>query len=218
MFFSKRRSQPPDFERQRHAMVSDQLMARGIRDERVLRAMATVRRESFVPEAQRTVAYRDGAQAIAEGQTISQPYIVAAMSEALSLTGDEHVLEVGTGSGYQTAVLAQLAARVTTIERIDALSKEAERALAGEGVDNVEFLVGDGAEGCSRHAPWSHILVTAAAVECPAALIEQLAEGGRLVGPFGRKQHQVLQVITRIDGQLRRSNLFPVRFVPLISG
>jgi protein-L-isoaspartate(D-aspartate) O-methyltransferase len=190
-------------------MVERQLRARGIRDERVLEAMARVPREVFVPEELRDAAYEDAALPIGHGQTISQPYMVARICEELRLRGDERVLDVGTGSGYQAAVLAELAAEVHSIERIPELAEAAREALAGTGV---QVHVGDGTRGLPDRAPFDGIAVAAAANEPPAALLEQLARHGRLVIPVGSHHHQVLQVHS--DGEIVAT--VPCRFVPLV--
>lgn len=195
-------------------MVERQLHHRGIHDERVLAAMAEVPRELFVPEAQRRRAYRDGALRIGEGQTISQPWIVACMAQLLELRGDETVLEVGTGSGYAAAVLSRLCAEVVTIERYDSLARQAAATVADLGYDNVGVRVGDGALGAPDRAPFGGISVTATAKDHPpAALVEQLAPGAALVCPVarGRREH----LIRLRDGQ--EEAIAAVRFVPLVS-
>jgi protein-L-isoaspartate(D-aspartate) O-methyltransferase len=195
-------------------MVERQLRARGIHDERVLAAMAEVPREVFVPEKHRRRAYRDGALRIGEGQTISQPWIVACMAQLLGLRGDEDVLEVGTGSGYGAAVLSRLCARVVTIERIASLAASARAALQELGYDNVEVRVGDGAKGAPDRAPFAGISVTATAVdEPPPALMDQLTPDGVLVCPVahGRREH----LMRFHDGEAEA--VAAVRFVPLVS-
>lgn len=197
-------------------MVDRQLRRRGIRDERVLTAMGTVKRELFVPEELRERAYRDGALPIAEGQTISQPWIVARMTELMGLAGPERVLEVGTGSGYAAAVLAHCAAHVVSVERRPELSRTAAAALEAAGVRNVEVRVGDGSAGVADRAPFDAICVTASASgnEPPPALREQLVPGGPLVCPVDRDGEEHLAVI-RDD---RTEKIAPVRFVPLVEG
>lgn len=195
-------------------MVERQLLRRGIHDERVLAAMAEVPRELFVPADQRRRAYRDGALRIGEGQTISQPWIVACMSQLLELRGDETVLEVGTGSGYAAAVLSRLCAHVVTIERYESLAALAAETLAELGYDNVEVRLGDGAQGAPDQAPFGGISVTATAQDKPPApLIEQLAPGAALVCPVarGRREH----LIRFRDGE--EEAVAAVRFVPLVS-
>lgn len=198
-------------------MVREHLAARGIQDSRVLDAMLRVPREEFVPAFLRQYAYDDRPLYIGYEQTISQPYIVGLMTEALQLTGSERVLEVGTGSGYQTAILALLCAEVYTIERIRKLSLRAEATLTRLGITNVHFRVGDGALGWPEAAPFEAILVTAGASDLPKALTEQLAEGGRLVIPIGPLGSQTLHRITRKQGQWHDEKLTRVAFVPLIS-
>jgi protein-L-isoaspartate(D-aspartate) O-methyltransferase len=195
-------------------MVARQLRRRGIHDERVLAAMESVPRELFVPLDQRRRAYRDGALRIGEGQTISQPWIVACMCQLLELRGDETVLEVGTGSGYAAAVLSRLCAQVVTIERYDSLARTAAETLAELGYDNVEVRIGDGARGAPDRAPFGGISVTATAQdEPPPALLEQLAPGAALVCPVarGRREH----LIRYRDGE--QEAVAAVRFVPLVS-
>ena len=202
------------FTEARLRMVERQLRRRGIDDERVLRAMAEVPREVFVPEDQRHRAYRDGALRIGEGQTISQPWIVACMAQLLDLRGEENVLEVGTGSGYGAAVLSRLCRRVVTIERFESLAERASAALAELGYDNVEVWVGDGSLGAPERAPFDGISVTAtAAGEPPPALFEQLAPGGALVCPVARGRHEQL---VRFRGG-KEEAVAAVRFVPLVS-
>jgi protein-L-isoaspartate(D-aspartate) O-methyltransferase len=198
----------------RARMVERQLRRRGIHDERVLAAMGEVPRELFVPESERRRAYRDGALRIGEGQTISQPWIVACMAQLLELHGDETVLEVGTGSGYAAAVLSRLCAQVVTIERCDSLARVAAETLAELSYDNVEVRVGDGAQGAPDRAPFGGISVTATAPdEPPAALVEQLAPGAALVCPIARGRRELL--IRLRDGE--EETVASVRFVPLVS-
>jgi protein-L-isoaspartate(D-aspartate) O-methyltransferase len=195
-------------------MVERQLRRRGIHDERVLAAMGEVPRERFVPEDQRRRAYRDGALRIGEGQTISQPWIVACMTQLLELKGDETVLEVGTGSGYGAAVLSRLCREVVTIERFESLAATARAILDELGYDNVEVRVGDGSRGAPDRAPFGGISVTATATgEPPAALFEQLAPGAALVCPVARGRHEHL--IRFRDGTAEA--VASVRFVPLVS-
>src|SRR3954453_7232619 len=198
----------------RARMVERQLRRRGIHDERVLAAMAEVARELFVPEDQRRHAYRDGALRIGEGQTISQPWIVACMAQLLELSGDERVLEVGTGSGYAAAGLSRLAREGLTIERYPALAEAARAALAQLGFDNAEVRGGDGTRGAPDRAPFGGISVTATALdEPPPVLVDQLAAGAALVCPVRRGGRELL--IRFRDGQAEA--VAPVRFVPLIS-
>jgi protein-L-isoaspartate(D-aspartate) O-methyltransferase len=200
----------------RARMVERQLRRRGISDERVLAAMARVPRELFVPERVRAYAYDDGALPIGHRQTISQPFVVATICSLLALEGEERVLDVGTGSGYQAAVLAELAAEVVTIERIPELADAAAHALAEAGYANVEVRVGDGSVGVIERAPFAAIAVAAAAPTVPPALYAQLAEGGRVVVPRGTRWGQDLVLVVRTPaGPVERSSI-PVRFVPLL--
>ena len=198
-------------------MVQRQLRERDISDERVLAAMERVPRELFVPEVLRRRAYDDSALPIGVGQTISQPYMVARICEALALKGDEHVLDVGTGSGYQAAVLAELAGEVDTIERQPALAEAARANLAAAGYDRVRVHVGDGTRGLTERAPFAAIAVAAAAREMPAVLYEQLEPRGRLVVPVGRRRVQLLEVIVRSPEGPAVIRSVPCRFVPLVA-
>lgn len=191
------------------------LRSRGIRDLAVLRAFAQVPRHLFVPEAVRHRAYEDAALPIGNGQTISQPYTQARYLEALRLSGNERVLEVGTGSGYQTALLAAVAAQVFTIERVRGLAESAQRALRGAGI-TVSLLVGDGTLGWSAYAPYDAILVAAGGPEVPPPLVEQLAPGGRLLIPLGERGAQTLTLVQRHGGELRQTPIGDARFVPLV--
>ena len=197
-------------------MVERQLRRRGIGDERVLAAMGEVPREAFLPAGLREQAYEDSALPIGEEQTISQPWIVAAICQALELDGSELVLEVGTGSGYSAAVLARLAAHVVSIERHESLSQEATRVLEALGFRNVEIVVGDGSLGAPQRAPFDAIAVHAAAPAPPPALIGQLAAGGRLVVPVAAEDADVLTLLRRAGDRIETTNLGPCRFVPLI--
>jgi protein-L-isoaspartate(D-aspartate) O-methyltransferase len=198
----------------RERMLRDQLVARGIEDERVLAAMRRVPRHEFVPPGAREDAYADGPLAIGHGQTISQPYVVAAMTEALGLRGGERVLEIGTGSGYQAAVLAELGVEVYSIEIVEALAQRARADLERLGYTGVHLRVGDGYRGWPEAAPFDAILVTAAPDHVPEPLVEQLAEGGRLVLPLGAGVQDLIRITRSADG-LRRETLFAVRFVPM---
>jgi protein-L-isoaspartate(D-aspartate) O-methyltransferase len=197
-------------------MVDLQLRRRGIRDDRVLEALDTVPRELFVPPELRAQAYADGALPIGHGATISQPYMVAAICELLGLSGDERVLDVGTGSGYQAAVLAELAREVVTIERIPELAEGARRALAEAGYEGVEVRVGDGTLGVPDRAPFDAIAVAAAAPELPRALYDQVAPGGRIVVPVGRRRAQRLELVVRSPEGPAVLRSVPCRFVPLL--
>ena len=197
-------------------MVAVQLRARGIRDERVLAAMARVPRHEFVAQEYYEQAYEDHPVPIGEGQTLSQPFIVALMLEALSLAGPETVLEVGTGSGYQAALLAELVRMVYTVERHESLARSAEDVLGRLGYSNIRVLVRDGSQGLPEHAPFDAIVVSAAAPRIPQALFEQLREGGRMIVPVGPAQAQELLLVGKQEGRSMISNLEGCRFVPLI--
>ncbi len=200
----------------RAAMIETQLRARGIWDERVLGAMGAVPREAFVPRRQRHRAYADSALPIGGEQTISQPWIVAAICQELALTGSERVLEIGTGSGYSAAVLALLGAEVISIERDPELSRSARRALATLGVTNVHLEIGDGSLGDPERSPFAAIAVHAAAPGPPPALVEQLRDGGRLVVPVFEEGEEMLVTFHRHGERLTRATVAPCRFVPLI--
>jgi protein-L-isoaspartate(D-aspartate) O-methyltransferase len=197
--------------------IDDQLVARGIRDARVLDVMARVPREAFVPEVSRALAYADRALPLSCGQTISQPFMVASMTEALRLTGTERVLEVGTGSGYQSAILASLAREVITIERWPELADAARERLAALGYTNITVVAADGTRGDPPHAPFDRILVTAGAPRAPESLKQQLvADGGVLVIPIGPPGHQWLTVISRQGDRFEESVREACVFVPLV--
>ena len=201
----------------RQRMVDTQLRARGITDERVLGAMARVPRHEFAPQRYRDQAYEDHPLPIAEGQTISQPYIVAIMLEALALRPTDRVLEIGTGSGYVTALLAELTADVISIERHPPLADAARELLARMGYTNARVITGDGSRGLPEAAPYDATIVSAAAAQLPRELVEQLAEGGRLIIPVGWEDSQQLQLIEKRSGQPCTSLRELCRFVPLIS-
>ncbi len=210
-------SDPEDeFNTQRANMVEVQIRARGVKDERVLAAMRKVPRHLFVPVELQPFAYGDEPLPIGEGQTISQPYIVAYMTAALELKGTEKVLEVGTGSGYQAAVLAEIVPVIFTVELISLLSKKAQTALTSLGYANVRYRIGDGTLGWEEEAPFEAIMVTAAAEAVPKRLQEQLAPNGRMIIPIG-VGFQELVLIRRERKGFRKKKLLPVRFVPLIS-
>lgn len=200
----------------RHAMVEEQIRRRGISDRRVLAALATVPRHPFVPPSLLHAAHDDAPLPIGCGQTISQPYMVALMTAVLALRRTHRVLEIGTGSGYQAAVLAHIVRRVYTVERLGALSAAAAERLHGLGYLNVEYRVGDGTEGWPEAAPFDGILVTAAAPEIPEPLLAQLAPGGRIAVPVGDRSLQILTVAERGSGGFRRWTEGACRFVPLI--
>ncbi len=207
-----------DFEAARKSMVEDQLKPHGIRDPRVLAAMGAVPRERFLPPNRQGQAYYDGALSIACGQTISQPYMVALMTQELRLSGSERVLEIGTGSGYQGAILAELAERVYTVERIEELSVPAQKILRDElGYENLSFRTADGTLGWPEEAPFDRIMVTAGAPKTPAVLLEQLGRGGRAVVPIGPEYVQSLTVFSRDEeGQLTSEEVCQCVFVKLI--
>lgn len=205
-----------DFAGLRARMVERQLRGRGIEDERVLAAMGEVPREAFVPPRMRHRAYADSALPIGEEQTISQPWIVAAICQAMELTGEERVLEIGTGSGYSAAVLARLAAEVVSVERHESLARAAREALAESGVENVELLVGDGSRGVPERAPFDAIAVHATAPAPPPALVDQLADGGRLVLPIAMDAADMLTQLRRTGEEVELEAIGPCRFVPLI--
>jgi protein-L-isoaspartate(D-aspartate) O-methyltransferase len=205
-----------DFEAERRAMVADQLKARGIADQRVLDAMARVPRELFVDERDAELAYADMPLRIGFGQTISQPYMVALMCQEADVDAGERVLDIGTGSGYQAAVFAELGADVHSIERIPELAETARRNLARAGYDAVTVHVGDGSLGLPEHAPFDAVAVAAAAPEAPSSLYEQLAPGGRLVVPVGGPEGQRLEVVTRSEEGPAVTRSVPCRFVPLV--
>ncbi|MBZ0157408.1 MAG: protein-L-isoaspartate(D-aspartate) O-methyltransferase [Alphaproteobacteria bacterium] len=205
-----------DYQRMRDAMVDNQLIPRGIKDPRVLDAMRRVPRHLFMPEPVRYSAYDDIALPIGEGQTISQPYMVAIMTELLELKGEETILEIGTGSGYQAAILGELAREVYTIERLPHLAAEAVSRLAELGYDNVTVITGDGTKGLEERAPFDRILITAAAPEIPEILVRQLKENGIIVAPVGERYSQVLIKGRKSGGVLVEEFSTPCVFVPLI--
>src|SRR5215510_12545901 len=209
---------PPavDFAAQRQRMVQQQLKGRDIKDERVLAAMAKVPREEFVPADERGEAYEDGPLPIGHGQTISQPYIVAFMTEQLRLKPSDRVLEIGTGSGYQAAILATLVAEVYSIEIVGPLAKDAQATLQHLGYNNVHVKIGDGYKGWPDAAPFDAIIVTCAPDKVPQPLIDQLKDGGRMVIPVGERFAQQLYLLEKKNGQLKESATLPVRFVPML--
>ncbi len=202
--------------RERERMVEDQLVRRGITEPRVLGAMRKVPRHRFVEEALRDRAYGDHPLPIGEGQTISQPYMVAAMTQLLRLEGPEKVLEIGTGSGYQTAILAELVRRVCSIERLPGLAARARRILEELGYTNAVVKMADGTYGWPDEAPFDRVLVTAGAPAVPMPLFQQLAEGGRMVVPIGDSQSQTLHVVDKVDGQMRTATDCGCVFVKLV--
>lgn len=202
--------------KQRLEMVKYQIEARGVTDPQVLEAMREIPRHQFVPEPYREAAYRDSPLPIGEGQTISQPYIVALMTALLELRPRDMVLEIGTGSGYQAALLSRLAEKVFTIDRLPEVADRARKNLAALGIKNVDVIVGDGTLGYQAQAPYQGIIVTACAPEIPAPLIAQLVDGGRLVAPVGSRDFQVLTKLVRHGENVERSTYEGVAFVPLI--
>jgi protein-L-isoaspartate(D-aspartate) O-methyltransferase len=202
----------PELQRQ----LRETLEGRGITDSRVLDAIEETRRDRFVPESLQSAAYEDDALPIGEGQTISQPYIVALMTQELQLDGDETVLEIGTGSGYQTAILSRLTRHVVTIERIERLSAIARRVLAELGVANVEYLIGDGTLGNPERGPYDRVIVTASAPAVPEPLYAQLKVGGRIVAPVGDESSQDLVILEKTPAGRRLTPLCGCRFVKLI--
>jgi len=204
-----------DFTAERQRMVQQQLMVRGITDERVLAAMVKVPREEFVPQDSRAASYEDGPLPIGYEQTISQPYIVAFMTEQLRPKPSDRVLEIGSGSGYQAAILAELVADVYTIEIVEPLAKSAEGTLQRLGYKNVHVRVGDGYKGWLEHAPFDAIIVTCAPEKVPQPLVDQLKDGGRMIIPVGERFAQQLYLLEKQNGRLRESAVLPVRFVPM---
>jgi protein-L-isoaspartate(D-aspartate) O-methyltransferase len=208
-------AQTDDFDALRRRMVDEQIRARDVRNAAVLQAMARVPRHLFVPNFVRAYAYEDRPLPIGNGQTISQPYIVAYMTEALRLEPQHTVLEIGTGSGYQAAVLATLAKQVYSIEIVPALAESARRVLASTGFRNVEVRTGNGYSGWPEHAPFDRIIVTAAPPEMPKALVDQLAVGGIMVVPVGTS-HQEIIIVNKSAGGVTETRAIPVRFVPMV--
>jgi protein-L-isoaspartate(D-aspartate) O-methyltransferase len=203
-------------EDENRAMIRDQIVARGVRDPRVLDAMRRVPRHLFVPPELQDHAYEDRPLQIGHGQTISQPYVVAAMTEVLDVGPGSRVLEIGAGSGYQAAVLARLGAEVHSIETVPEIAVRAADVLSRMGIPGVMVHVGDGWEGLPSHAPFDRIILTAAPPEVPGALVAQLAPGGRMVLPLGDSDQVLVTLDKEEDGTLRRTDLFPVRFVPMV--
>ena len=212
----KEKDQEENFERLRREMVQAQLEPRKIKDQRVLEAMRKVPRHKFVPERMRREAYDDHPLPIGEGQTISQPYMVAIMTELLELRGEEKVLEIGTGSGYQLAILAELAREAFSVERFGPLADQSRTRLRELGYRNIEIRTGDGTLGWPERAPFDGIIVTAGAPRIPPPLIEQLSEGGRLVIPVGEERHQELYRVVKEGGGTRKEYFGGCVFVPLV--
>lgn len=205
-----------DFSRKREDMVRYQIEARGIRDPRVLNAMRKVERHLFVPADQAALAYGDHPLPIGAGQTISQPYIVAFMTEALGLKERDRVLEIGTGSGYQAAILAEICDSVYTVEIIPELGKRAKALLTVLGYRNIRVKIGDGYQGWKEFAPYQAIMATCSPTHVPQPLIDQLAEGGTMIIPVGPAHNQELVVLVKRKGKLVQKNVLPVRFVPMV--
>lgn len=205
-----------DFQKARKRMVERQIARRGINSPRILEAFLDIPRHLFIPENQHLFAYEDGPLPIGKGQTISQPYIVAYMTKHLNLAGNERVLEIGTGSGYQAAILGKLAAEVHTVERHHSLAEKATQLLADLGFENIRVHLGDGTIGLLEFAPYDAIMVTAAAPDVPVPLLDQLADGGRLIMPVGGRAGQVLHLYQRRGKEIIKDDLTPVAFVPLI--
>jgi len=203
------------FRGQRMKMVKEQIASRGIKNRRVLKAMREVKRHTFVPYGIQWLAYRDSPLPIGEGQTISQPFIVAYMTEALELKPQDKVLEIGTGSGYQAAVLAKLVKHVYSIEIVESLGKNAEMHLKDQGYTNVTIKIGDGYQGWKEHAPFDHIIVTAAPKHVPQPLIDQLKVGGTMIMPVGGLWQELIR-ITKTKKGFTKEKLIPVRFVPMV--
>ena len=208
-------SSETSFTQKREQMVENQIQARGIKDPRVIRALLKVKRHLFVPSRVRHLAYEDHPLPIGEGQTISQPYIVALMTELLALKGGERILEIGTGSGYQAAVLAELAREVYTIEIMEPLARQSEKLLKEMGYSNIRVKFGDGFLGWPEFSPFDGIIVTCAPEKIPPPLLGQLAEGGRLVIPVG-VHWQDLKLVRKIEGRIKETDVIPVRFVPML--
>lgn len=205
-----------NYTRQRNEMVEEQIMKRGIKDPQILQAMRSVKRHEFVPEHNRHLAYSDRPLPIGHDQTISQPYIVALMTKHLDLDKGDKVLEVGTGSGYQAAVLAEITPNVYSIEIVKELAERARKTLREQGYDNVRIKIGDGYKGWEEYAPYDGIIVTASPSEVPSPLKEQLAEGGRLIIPVGGPIFQNLVLLKKENGKIEREEISGVRFVPMI--
>lgn len=208
--------QKMDYDKLRTKMVVDQIIKRGINDSRVIDAMERVERHLFVPKNLESYAYQDGPLPIGEGQTISQPYIVAFMTAILDLEPQSRVLEIGTGSGYQAAILGELCREVFSIEIVESLQERAERLLDSLGYENVTIVFGDGYLGYEKQAPYDAIIVTCSPTEIPEPLIHQLAEGGRMVIPVGEQSIKKLVLLKKKKGRIVKQSVLPVRFVPMV--
>lgn len=204
------------YEKVRQRMVREQIIARGIKDQQVIQAMLNVKRHLFVPKNYERMAYEDRPLSIGEGQTISQPYIVALMTETLDLEKDMKVLEIGTGSGYQAAILAEIVDHVYTIEIIESLGLKAKNLLESMDYKNIEFKIGDGYKGWAEYAPFDAIIVTCAPSNIPKPLEDQLVEGGKMIIPLGGSITQELVLLEKKNGKLEKKVVAPVRFVPMI--
>ncbi len=204
------------YEKVRQRMVREQIVAKGIKDQKVIQVMINVQRHLFVPKSQERMAYEDRPLPIGEGQTISQPYIVALMTETLALEKDMKVLEIGTGSGYQAAILAEIVKEVYTIEIIESLGIKAKQVLSSLNYQNIHFKIGDGYKGWSTHAPFDAIIVTCAPSNIPKPLEDQLKEGGKMIIPLGGSITQELVLFEKRNGKLIRKEVASVRFVPMI--
>ncbi|MGD9162073.1 MAG: protein-L-isoaspartate(D-aspartate) O-methyltransferase [Desulfobacteraceae bacterium] len=215
MIFTGACAQEP-YEAQRNRMVKEQVIARGINDARVIRAMQRIERHLFVPAEYIQMAYRDGPLPIGYGQTISQPYIVAFMTDILKLKSDDRVLEIGTGSGYQAAVLAEICNSVFSIEVVPQLRERASSLLKKLGYDNILIKTGDGYKGWKEHAPFDAIIVTCSPTHIPKPLEEQLSEGGRMIIPVGERYIQQMVYLIKKDGKLHQEKVLPVSFVPMV--
>lgn len=200
----------------RKSMVKEQIVARGISDDKITNALLKVERHLFVPHSYKTYAYEDRPLPIGEGQTISQPYIVAYMTDVLNLSRSDKVLEIGTGSGYQAAILGELCDSVFTIEIFETLGKRSKLLLKELGYKNVHVKIGDGYKGWEEFAPYDAIIVTCAPTDIPQPLKEQLKEGGRMIIPVGDRYYQELVYLRKINNKLERESILPVRFVPMI--
>lgn len=205
-----------DYEILRKRMVEEQLIPRGIKNPRLLNSFYKIERHKFIPENLRSSAYADFPVPIGEGQTISQPYIVALMTECLDLTGQEKVLEIGTGSGYQTAILAELAKEIYSIERFEVLAKRAEAILSELDYTNIKIKVSDGTLGWQEAAPFDRIMITAASPKIPLPLLDQLADNGKLILPLGESFSQVLTLVEKRNGKLKSIDICGCVFVPLV--
>ena len=205
-----------DYENLRKRMVREQLIPRGIKDQMVLNAFYEIERHKFIPENLRNNAYADFPLPIGEGQTISQPYIVALMTQSLDLSGKERVLEIGTGSGYQTAILAELAGEVYSIEKFEILAQRAQTILGKLGYKNIKVEVGDGTLGWEEAAPYDRIIITAASPRIPLPLISQLTENGKLILPLGESFSQILTLVEKKDGIIKSIDICGCVFVPLV--